>query len=77
MDAAEEQEFITRRLNQIKEQKSRVADLIPAVSADKERSALHRRVADLEQEQREAEGRLQSLINEQQKTGWRVGPAGS
>jgi hypothetical protein len=34
-------------------------------------------VADLEQEQREAEVRLQNLVNEQQKSGRRFGPAGS
>ncbi|HUZ33778.1 MAG TPA: hypothetical protein VMV19_16990, partial [Xanthobacteraceae bacterium] len=62
MDSAEEQEFLARRLNQIKEQRSRAVDLIPMVSADTERLALHRRVADLEQEQREAEVRLQNLI---------------
>jgi predicted nucleic acid-binding Zn-ribbon protein len=77
MDSAEEQEFLTRRLNQIKEQRSRAVDLIPIASGDNERLALHRRVADLEQEQREAEVRLQNLVNEQQKSGRRFGPAGS
>ncbi len=77
MDSAEEQEFLTRRLNQIKEQRSRAVDLIPIASGDNERLALHRRVADLEQEQREAEVRLQNLVNEQQKSGLRFGPAGS
>ena len=77
MDSAEEQEFLTRRLNQIKEQRSRAVDLIPISSGDNERLALHRRVADLEQEQREAEVRLQNLVNEQQKSGRRFGPAGS
>jgi hypothetical protein len=77
MDSAEEQEFLTRRLNQIKEQRSRAVDLIPIASGDDERLALHRRVADLEQEQREAEVRLQNLVNEQQKSGRRFGPAGS
>ena len=77
MDSAEEQEFLTRRLNQIKEQRSRAVDLIPIASGDNERLALHRRVADLEQEQREAEVRLQGLVNEQQKSGRRFGPAGS
>lgn len=77
MDLAEEQEFLTRRLNQIKEQRSRAVDLMPIASGDNERLALHRRVADLEQEQREAEVRLQNLVNEQQKSGRRFGPAGS
>lgn len=77
MDSAEEQEFLTRRLNQIKEQRSRVVDLIPIASGDNERLALHRRVADLEQEQREAEVRLHNLVDEQQKSGRRFGPAGS
>lgn len=77
MDSAEEQEFLTRRLNQIKEQRSRAVDLMPIASGDNERLALHRRVADLEQEQREAEVRLQNLVNEQQKSGRRFGPAGS
>lgn len=77
MDSAEEQEFLTRRLNQIKEQRSRVDDLIPIASGDNERLALHRRVADLEQEQREAEVRLQNLVDEQQKSGLRFGPPGS
>ena len=77
MDSAEEQEFLTRRLNQIKEQRSRAVDLIPTASGENERLALHRRVADLEQEQREAEVRLQNLVNEQQKSGRRFGPAGS
>ena len=77
MDSAEEQEFLTRRLNQIKEQRSRAVDLIPMASGDNERLALHKRVADLEQEQREAEVRLQNLVNEQQKSGRRFGPAGS
>lgn len=77
MDSAEEQEFLTRRLNQIKEQRSRAVDLISIASGDNERLALHRRVADLEQEQREAEVRLQNLVNEQQKSGLRFGPAGS
>ena len=77
MDSAEEQEFLTRRLNQIKEQRSRAVDLIPIASGDNERLALHRRVADLEQEQREAEVRLQNLVNAQQKSGLRFGPAGS
>lgn len=77
MDSAEEQEFLTRRLNQIKEQRSRAVDLIPIASGDNERLALHRRVADLEQEQREAEVRLQNLVNEQQKSSRRFGPAGS
>lgn len=77
MDSAEEQEFLTRRLNQIKEQRSRAVDLIPVASGDNERLALHRRVADLEREQREAEVRLQNLVNEQQKSGRRFGPAGS
>ena len=77
MDSAEEQEFLTRRLNQIKEQRSRAVDLIPTASGDNERLALHKRVADLEQEQREAEVRLQNLVNEQQKSGLRFGPAGS
>lgn len=77
MDSAEEQEFLTRRLNQIKEQRSRAVDLIPTASGDNERLALHRRVANLEQEQREAEVRLQNLVNEQQKSGRRFGPAGS
>jgi len=77
MDSAEEQEFLTRRLNQIKEQRSRAVDLIPIASGDNERLALHRRVAALEQEQREAEVRLQNLVNEQQKSGRRFGPAGS
>jgi len=77
MDSAEEQEFLARRLNQIKEQRSRAADLIPVASGDNERLALQRRVEDLEQEQREAEVRLQNLVNEQQKSGRRFGPAGS
>ena len=77
MDSAEEQEFLTRRLNQIKEQRSRAVDLIRIASGDNERLALHRRVANLEQEQREAEVRLQNLVNEQQKSGRRFGPAGS
>jgi hypothetical protein len=77
MDSAEEQEFLTRRLNQIKEQRSRAVDLIRIASGDNERLALHRRVAELEQEQREAEVRLQNLVNEQQKSGRRFGPAGS
>ena len=77
MDLAEEQEFLTRRLNQIKEQRSRAVDLIPTASGDNERLALHRRVANLEQEQKEAEVRLQNLVNEQQKSGRRFGPAGS
>lgn len=77
MDSAEEQEFLTRRLNQIKEQSGRAADLISMASGDNERLALRRRVADLEQEQREAEVRLQNLVNEQQKSGRRFGPAGS
>ena len=77
MDSAEEQEFLTRRLNQIKEQRSRAVDLIPIASGDNERLALRRRVADLEQEQREAEVRLQNLVNEQQKSSRRFGPAGS
>jgi len=77
MDSAEEQEFLARRLNQIKEQRSRIVDLITTVSADQERLALNRRVADLEQEQRDAEMRLQNLINEQRKSGRRLGPAGS
>lgn len=77
MDSAEEQEFLTRRLNQIKEQRTRAVDLMPIASGDNERLALHRRVADLEQEQREAEVRLQNLVNEQQKSGRRFGPAGS
>lgn len=77
MDSAEEQEFLTRRLNQIKEQRSRAVDLITIASGDSERLALHRRVADLEQEQREAEVRLQNLVNEQQKSSRRFGPAGS
>jgi predicted nucleic acid-binding Zn-ribbon protein len=77
MDSAEEEEFLIRRLNQIKEQRSRAVDLIAMVSADKERLALHRRVTDLEQEQREAEMRLQNLQNEQQKSGRRFRPAGS
>src|SRR5690348_8736469 len=77
MDSAEEQEFLTRRLNQIKEQRSRAVDLIPIASGDNKRLALHRRVAALEQEQREAEVRLQNLVNEQQKSGRRFGPAGS
>ena len=77
MDAAEEQEFLARRLNQIVEQRSKAVDLIPIVSADNERLALHRRVAGLEQEQREVEARLQNLGNEQRKSGRRFGPAGS
>lgn len=77
MDSVEEQEFLTRRLNQIKEQRSKAVDLIPIASGDNERLALHRRVADLEQEQREAEVRLQNLVNEQQKSSLRFGPAGS
>lgn len=77
MDSAEEQEFLARRLNQIKEQRSRIVDLITTVSADQERQALNRRVADLEQEQSEAEVRLQNLINEQRKSGRRLGPAAS
>ncbi|MBV1698814.1 MAG: hypothetical protein KGQ47_10740 [Hyphomicrobiales bacterium] len=77
MDSAEEQEFLVRRLNQIKEQRSRIVDLITTVSADQERQALNRRVADLEREQSEAEVRLQNLINEQRKSGRRLGPAAS
>lgn len=77
MDSAEEQEFLARRLNQIKEQRSRIVDLITTVSTDQERLALNRRVADLEQEQSEAEVRLQNLINEQRKSGRRLGPAAS
>lgn len=77
MDSAEEQEFLVRRLNQIKEQRSRIVDLITTVSADQERQALNRRVADLEREQSEAEVRLQNLINEQRKSGRCPGPAAS